>query len=177
MAKMRFGKRIVVVVLSLFAVGCVKNRIDPDLRGVVVRIQPDSVPLERTPELTRFRVNVTIRNNRPTPLYLANCGGPDAQQEINGRWETVWSPVCISLGTSTIAPGDSVMFPFAAVRVEGQRIDPHLDAKATPGRYRLGLGGIYSRPPDVGVIYQGPAPPPAKLLGTLTSPVFIVYSR
>jgi hypothetical protein len=164
--------------LTLFAFACVRNSIETDLRGAVVRIEPDSVLLERTAEVTRFRVNVIVRNDRPTPLYFGGCG-PAAQEEINGKWETVWSPACISNGSSTVAPGDSLMFPFTAARFAGQNIYPRLDSAATPGRYRLELGTIYSGPSNYGTVYRGPGPAPAapKILGILRSPVFIVYSR
>ena len=168
----------VIVALALLTMSCATNRIDTDLRGATVRIEPDSVLLERTPGVTRLTAKVIIRNDRAAPLYLGGCGGPEAQEEIDGQWVTVWSPICMSFGTSTIAPGDSVVFPFNAARVANIAMEPQLDPRATAGRYRLQLGGVYSRPIAHGtVVYRGPAPPPAKLLGMLTSPVFKVYSR
>ena len=165
-----------IIALAVLVCSCARNRVDNDLRGAVVRIEPDSVPLERTAGVTRITVNVIIRNDRATPLYLFGCG-PELQQEMNGRWQTVWSPVCISAGSSAMAPGDSSKFTFKAARFAQLAFEPQLDPRATAGKYRLLLGGIYSGPTNYGVVYRGPAPPPARQLGTLMSPVFIVYSR
>ena len=153
------------------------NRVDNDLRGAVVRLEPDSVPLERTADVTRFTVNVIIRNDRATPLYFGGCG-TEAQQEINGQWQTVWSPVCVSMVRGSLAPGDSLKFPFTVARFANLRIEPQLDPRATAGRYRLLFGATYSGPMNYGVVYRGPKrPPPPVTLSALTSPVFIVYSR
>ena len=72
-----------IITLAVLVCSCATNRVDNDLRGAVVRLEPDSVPLEHTPDVTRFTVNVIIRNDRATPLYFGGCG-PEAQQEING---------------------------------------------------------------------------------------------
>ena len=165
-----------IITLAVLVCSCATNRVDNDLRGAVVRLEPDSVPLEHTADVRRFTVNVIIRNDRATPLYFGGCG-PEAQQEINGLWQTVWSPVCISPGNGLIAPGDSLTFPFTVARFANIAVEPQLDPRATAGRYRLQLGAIYSGPTNYGVVYAGPAPPPVRVLGTLTSPVFIVYSR
>ncbi|HJP59498.1 MAG TPA: hypothetical protein VJ865_05850 [Gemmatimonadaceae bacterium] len=144
------------------------------MRGAAVRIQPDSVALEQTPDLTRISVNVIIRNDRATALYFGGCW-PELQEEINGQWQTVWSPVCISPMSTSVAPGDSVTFPFAAARLAQQNVYPRLDERAGAGRYRLRYGATYDGPPNYGVVYSGPTQPPVVKLYTLTSPVFVVY--
>ncbi len=119
-----------IITLALLVCSCATNRVDNDLRGAVVRLEPDSVPLEHTADVTRFTVNVIIRNDRATPLYFGGCG-PEAQQEINGLWQTVWSPVCISPGNGLIAPGDSLTFPFTVARFANIAVEPQLDPRAT----------------------------------------------
>ena len=126
-----------IIALAVLVCSCARNRVDTDLRGAVVRLEPDSVPLERTADVTRFKVNVIIRNDRATPLYFGGCG-PEAQQEINAQWQTVWTPVCISPVSGSLAPGDSLMFPFTAAGFAHLRMEPHLDPRATAGRYRRG---------------------------------------
>jgi hypothetical protein len=163
------------IALPVLIGSCATNHVETDLRGATVRIEPDSVPFVRTPDIIKFTVNVIIRNDRSTPLYFGGCG-TEAQQEINGKWETVWSPVCISPAGGSVAPRDSVTFPFTAAAFPNQVISPHLDPKATAGRYRLRLGATYDGPSDYGVVYSGPTHPKPVTLGDLTSPVFIVYS-
>jgi hypothetical protein len=163
------------IALPVLVCSCSTNHVATDLRGAVVRIEPDSVPFVRTPDIIKFTVNVIVRNDRSTPLYFGGCG-TEAQQEINGKWETVWSPVCISPTGGSVAPRDSVTFPFTAAAFPNQTIDPHLDPRATAGRYRLRLGATYDGPSDYGVVYSVPTNPKRVTLGDLTSPVFIVYS-
>jgi hypothetical protein len=160
-----------IVILPVLVCSCATNRVDSDLRGAVVRVEPDSVAFEQIADMTRFKVNVIIRNDRATPLYFGGCG-PEAQQEINGRWQTVWSPVCISLVGGSVAPRDSVTFPFSAARFTQRRIEPSLDPRATAGRYRIRYGATYDGP--LNVVYFGNRPPPVTLRD-LTTPVFIVY--
>jgi hypothetical protein len=164
------------VSIAILVSACAANRVNTDLRGAVVRVEPDSVLLEQSPDMTRFKVSVIIRNDRSTPLYFGGCG-PVAEEEINGKWETVWSPVCISPQGGLVNPGDSVTFPFAADRF-AQDVYPRLDPRAGPGRYRLLFGATYQGPPTPGnfVVRSGPTPPPVTL-SELVSPVFVVYSR
>ena len=56
----------------------------------------EDLKTEQIGDMTRFKVNVVIRNNRSTPLYIGGCG-PDAQQEINGEWQTVWTTLVVRL--------------------------------------------------------------------------------
>ena len=165
----------IILALAVTLFSCARNRVDSELRGAVVRIEPDSDQLERTAEVTRFKVNVIIRNDRATQLYFGGCG-PEAQQEINGQWQTVWTPICVSPGSGSLAPSDSLMFPFTAARFANLVMEPHLDPRATAGRYRLQFGATYSGPMDYGLIYSGSTkPPPEHELSVLRSPVFIVY--
>src|SRR5947207_13530122 len=89
-----------LISLTYLLSACATNRVNTDLRGAVVRVEPDRVAFEQTPDMTRFKVNVIIRNDRGTPLHIGGCG-PQAQQEINGRWETVWSPICMSFSSGS----------------------------------------------------------------------------
>jgi hypothetical protein len=174
MADIRIPGGIAIAVLLC---SCATNRLHSDLRGIVVRVEPDSVPFVRTPDIVKFTVNVIIRNDRSTPIYYENCGGPEAQQQINGKWETVWSPACMSPTGGSVAARDSVTFPFTAAAFPNQQnLYPRLDPKASAGRYRLRLGSAYDRPSSHGTIYRGPPPPKRVWLGDLTSPTFIVYS-
>ena len=161
--------------LALTVAACASSRVHRDLTGAVVRIVPDSVALEQTPELTRIRVNVIVRNNRATPLYFGGCG-PQLQEEIDGQWQTVWSPVCISAMSGLVAPGDSVTFPFSAARLTQQNVYPRLDDRAGAGRYRLQYGATYDGPTDTHIVYSPPTAAPVVELHTLTTPVFVVYT-
>ena len=167
-------KRVLTIAFAVLACACAINRVKTDLRGAVVRIEPDSVPFVRTPDIVKFTVNVIVRNDRSTPLYFGGCW-PDAQQEIDGTWKTVWSPICMSPGSGSLAPRDSVTFPFTAVRYLHQRIEPNLDSAATAGRYRLRLGATYEGPLEYGVIRRGAPNAKPVTLGELISPVFFVY--
>ena len=164
-----------VIALAVLICSCASNRVDNDLRGAVVRIEPDSVPLERTADVTRITVNVIIRNDRATTLYFGGCG-PQLQQEMNGQWQTVWSPICFSPQSGSLAPSDSLKFPLTVARFANLAMEPQLDPRASAGRYRLQFGATYSGPMNYGVVYSGPTQPPTVTLSTLTSPVFIVYS-
>ena len=163
------------IAVALLLCSCARNRIETSVRGVVVRIEPDSVPMVRTPDITKFTVKVIIRNDRSKPLYYAGCW-PDAQEEINGKWETVWSPVCGSTLRGSIAPRDSLAFPFTAAAFPPDNSYPRLDPRAGPGRYRLRLGFAYSEPVDANLVYSPPRKSKPKVLGEMISPVFIVYS-
>jgi hypothetical protein len=129
----------------------------------------------RTPDITKFTVRVIIRNNRTTPLYYAGCW-PDAQEEIDGKWETVWSPICGGTLRGSIAARDSVVFPFTAAGFPHTNMYPRLDPRAGPGKYRLRLGYAYSEPLYDNMIYFPPRKSRPKVLGELMSPIFIVYS-
>jgi hypothetical protein len=163
------------IVLAFLLCACARNRINTNVRGVVVRVEPDSVPMIHSPDITKFTVRVIIRNDRSTPLYYAGCW-PDAQEEINGKWETVWSPVCMSALSGSIAARDSLAFPFTAAAFPHDNIEPRLDPRAGPGKYRLRLGFAYSEPVNDNMIYSPPRNSKPKTLGEMISPIFIVYS-
>jgi hypothetical protein len=163
------------IAIALLLCACARNRISTNVRGVVVRVQPDSVPMVRTPDITKFTVRVIIRNNRSTPVYYAGCS-PDAQEEINGKWETVWSPICGSTLSGSIAAGASLAFPFTAAGFPHGNMYPRLDPRAGPGKYRLRLGYAYSEPVNDNIIYSPPRKTNPRILGELISPIFIVYS-
>ena len=169
--------RLSAQILSLAGMitACATSGSHSDLRGAVVRVVPDSVALEQTPELTRISVNVIVRNDRATTLYFGGCG-PELQEEIDGQWQTVWSPVCISPISGSLAAGDSVTFPFAAARLTQQNVYPRLDERAGAGRYRLQYGATYDGPTDPNIVYFPPTAAPVVELHTLTSPVFVVYT-
>jgi len=134
-----------IIGFAILICSCARNRPDNNLPGVVVRVEPDSVPFEQTPDITRFTVNVIVRNDRTKTLYFGGCW-PAAQQEIDGQWQTVWSPVCIQEIGGSLAPGDSLKFPFSAARFAHENVYPRLDPKATAGKYRLLLAATYDGP-------------------------------
>ena len=87
------------------------NRVDNDLRGAVVRLEPDSVPLERTADVTRFRVNVIIRKRSSNATLLWRL--PDGSAAGN-QW-TVANGVVASLcvdGERLARTGRFVEVPF-----------------------------------------------------------------
>jgi hypothetical protein len=170
----RVGISARIFVVASIVAACATSGTHSDLRGAVIRIEPDSVALEQTAELTRIRVNVIVRNDRSTTLYFGGCG-PELQEEINGQWQTVWSPVCFSPMSTAVAPGDSVTLPFGAARTAQTNILPRLDDRAGAGRYRLRYGATYDGPTDTNIVYSPPTAAPVVELHTLTSPVFVVY--
>jgi hypothetical protein len=118
---------------------CARHHIEKELTPPVISFVHDSVPLERTADLTRFTVSVIIRNDGASPIDVGGCG-PEAQRQIGGRWQTVWTPVCISPQWVHIAPGDSFTFPLTVAGFTRQGFHPPLDPRMTAGTYRLGFG-------------------------------------
>ena len=99
----------------------------------------DTVVMQRKPAGAYFNVTAIVRNDDRRSLAVETCLTP-AQREINGVWTTVFTPNCLSGGSTPLAPGDSVVLP---VRVFGYTIPntfPPLDPRMEPGRYRLLFG-------------------------------------
>lgn len=153
-----------LVAFVAFNASCARNHTGKDLRPVVIRFVSDSVPLRRTAEMTAFTVTVIIRNGSNTPIVVGGCG-PQAQKEINGGWQTVWSPACVSEQISSIAPGDSLT---GSVTVAGftTGMEPRLDPRMTVGMYRLRFGPSYSNMTN---------PTAVSSVEALYSPPFVVF--
>ncbi len=128
--------------LSALIFGCARNHVAKELDATVIRLVRDSVPLQRTADKVSFTVNVIIRNGGATSIDVGGCG-PEAQREINGEWQTVWSPVCISRQSSLIAPSDSLIQPLTVAGFTKPGIEPQLDPRMTAGKYRLRFGVTY----------------------------------
>jgi hypothetical protein len=157
---------LVLGLTSVILASCTRNRVDTEIATTVVRFAQDSVPLEHTPDLTRFSVTVVIRNDGHTPVVFGGCG-PEAQRDISGQWETVWTPVCGSPQSALLAPGDSLSLPITVAGFIQPGMEPQLDPRMVPGRYRLRFGISYS---------DSANPTGSSQLEALDSPPFTVFA-
>jgi hypothetical protein len=163
--------------LGLGSAACARNHVE-ELRTLVIRSVRDSVRLQRTPEMTSFAVDLIIRNRGSKPIVIGGCG-PEAQREINGEWQTVWSPVCVSEGASLLAPGDSLTSTLTIGGFTKPGIEPLLDPRMTAGTYRLRFGvsdpSSSGTKPVSGTRVPTPYPMSGKSLGFVASQPFTVY--
>jgi len=180
MIRTRTPIRIVATLVSvgLGSGACARNYVERELRTVVIRSAADSVRLRRTAEMTSFAVDVIIRNRGSRPIIVGGCG-PEAQREINGQWQTVWSPVCVSEQASLIAPGDSLTGALTIAGFTKPGIEPPLDPRMTAGTYRLRFGvsdpSSPGNKPISGTRVANAYPVSGKSLGFAASQPFTVY--
>jgi hypothetical protein len=151
---------------SVILASCTRTHVDTEIATTVVRFAQDSVPLEHNSELTRFSITVVIRNDGHTPVVFGGCG-PEAQRDIGGQWQTVWTPICGSPQAATVAPGDSVSLPITVAGFIQPGMEPQLDPRMVPGRYRLRFGISYS---------DSVNPTGSSQLEALDSPPFTVFA-
>jgi len=172
--------RLVAALLSLGlgSAACGRNHVEQELQSLVIRSARDSVRLQRTAEMTSFAVDVIIRNRGSRPIIVGGCG-PEAQREINGQWQTVWSPVCVSEQASLIAPGDTLRGALTIAGFTKPGIEPRLDPRMTAGTYRLRFGvsdpSWSGTKPVSGTRVANAYPMSGKSLGFVASHPFIVY--
>ncbi len=155
----------VLVGPTLISTSCGKGHSDNELTTTIVRLAQDSVPLQRTPDLTRFAVTAIVRNDGHVPVVFGGCG-PEAQRNIDGQWQTVWTPMCLSPQHASISPGDSLTLPITVAGFTVPGIEPLLDPRMVAGTYRLRFGISY---PDTS------NPTASNELEALDSPPFKVY--
>jgi hypothetical protein len=166
-----------LLTLGLGSGACARTHVE-ELRTLVIRSLRDSVRLQRTPEMTSFAVDLIIHNRGSKPIIVGGCG-PEAQREINGQWQTVWSPVCVSEQASLLSPGDSLTGALTIAGFTKPGIEPPLDPRMTAGTYRLRFG--VSDPPTSGTKpvsgtrVATPYPMSGKSLGFVASQPFTVY--
>lgn len=164
--------------LGVGSAACARNHIGRELRTLVIRSARDSVHLQRTADMTSFTVDVIIRNRGSRPLIVGGCG-PEAQREINGQWQTVWSPVCVSAQASLIAPGDSLTGALTIAGFTKPGIEPPLDPRMTAGIYRLRFGVSDPTSPGTkpvsGTRVAISYPNSGRSLGFVSSRPFVVY--
>jgi hypothetical protein len=163
--------------LGLGSAACTRNHVE-ELRTLVIRSVRDSVRLQRTPEMTSFTVDLTIRNRGSRAIIVGGCG-PEAQREIKGQWQTVWSPVCVSEQASLLAPGDSLTSSITIAGFTKPGIEPPLDPRMTAGTYRLRFGvsdpSSSGTKPVSGTRVATPYHMSGKSLGFVASQPFTVY--
>jgi hypothetical protein len=182
MIRTRTSIRIVATLVSLgLASGaCARNYVERELRTVIIRSARDSIRLQHTAEMTSFAVDVIIRNRGSRPIIVGGCG-PEAQREVNGQWQTVWSPVCVSEQASFIGPGDSSTSALTIAGFTKPGIEPRLDPRMTAGTYRLrfGVSDVSSSgtKPASGTRVATGYPVSRKSLGFVASQPFTVYER
>jgi hypothetical protein len=150
---------------ALVVASCARNPANRELATTIVRFVQDSVPLQRTADMTKFTVSVIIRNDGHGPVVFGGCG-PEAQRNIGGEWQTVWTPICGSPQHASIAPGDSLILPITVAGFTVAGLEPPLDPRMLPGTYRLRFGIAY---PDTS------NPTSSNELEALNSPSFTVY--
>jgi hypothetical protein len=180
MTRLGTSIRLVTALLSLGlgSAACAGNHVEQELRTLVIRSAADSVRLQRTAEMTSFAVDVIIRNRGSRPMLVGGCG-PEAQRKINGQWQTVWSPVCVSEQSSLIAPGDSLTGALTIAGFTKPGIEPPLDPRMTAGTYRLRFGvsdpSSSGTNPVSGTRVAIAYPVSGKSLGFVASRPFTVY--
>lgn len=149
----------------LTSAGCARSHLEPQVTTTVVRLEADSVPLERAADVTLFKVTMLVRNDGHVPVVFGGCG-PEAQRNIDGRWQTVWTPICLSMQYASIAPGDSLSIPVSVAAFTTPGMYPQIDPRMVAGSYRLRFGISYG---DTG------GPTSSRTLQPLDSPTFRVY--
>jgi hypothetical protein len=174
------ARSICAVLLAFVAApgACAANHIDENLQTLEIQSASDSVPLRRGSDATSFAVEVLMRNRGPRALIVGSCGGPEAQRKIDGEWQTVWSPVCVSDQGTLVAPRSSATRTLSVVGFTRLGIEPRLDPRMTAGVYRLRY--VVSVPDSSTGTTSGQRVPVAyprsgKSLGFIVSQPFVVY--
>ena len=132
----RRNRSLFFLFAGLLVLACVSN---PRPVSLAVRPVEDTVMLQRQSDKTSFKVTAVLRNLDSRPLQVLHCG-TEAQRQIEGRWVTVFVPVCALDASSRLAPGDSLVIPVEVFGFSAQNASPHLDPRMTSGRYRLRFG-------------------------------------
>ena len=162
---MQWHRFAVLIVPTLIGASCTKNPGEQELATTIIRFVQDSVPLQQTPDLTKFTVTSIIHNDGHRSVVFGGCG-PEAQRNIDGQWQTIWTPICGSPQHASIAPGDSLTVPVTVAGFTVPGIEPPLDPRMVAGIYRLRFGISYS---------DSINPTASNELEALDSPAFKVY--
>lgn len=138
------GHSPLIALVTVFMFGCFNRAVTAPLN---IRTAEDTVILMRNASGATFNVTAVVRNDSSRPLYWIECG-TEPQRQIEGRWYTVWSSVCLTSWPPTvIPPGDSASFPLRASAFKSPTSFPRLDPRLVAGRYRLLLAvGFYKGP-------------------------------
>lgn len=161
---MRFFCMAALIAPPFITVACASSQRNSEIETTVVRIVEDSVPLQQTATLTTFHVTAVIRNDGARQVRFGGCG-PSAERSVNGQWQTVSTPMCLTPVDATLAPGDSVTVALTIPDGTGP-IQPQPPGQIAAGIYRLTFGVWYPESPGATVPNQ---------LEALTSPPFKVY--
>lgn len=121
-----------------------------------IQVRPDTVPLRQVTDPAGVAISVlaVIHNRSDQTLYRSIGCGETLHREINGSWETVWTPMCAPVSGArsytAIAPGDSMSVQIDAFASTDPSVRPLRDPRMVAGRYRIEFGLSYQTN-DVGV--------------------------
>lgn len=122
------------------AMACARVQRSPmDDNFPVIRVTPDTVTLVRRPNGAGFYVTAIVRNATGKPFLAQVTCGRSAQRLIDGRWTTVWTPVCVS-GAGTVASlpaRDSLVVDVNVFGFTDPAYAPRLDPRLQAGLYRV----------------------------------------
>lgn len=127
--------RLCIWMLGAALVACASGRQVPPF---AIRVVPDPVTLDESPQGAGFHASALVRNDAARPLYVRQLCGVYPQRQIEGRWVIVWTPVCMSTGgLVTVPPHDSTAIEVDVFGFRAPDWAPRLDPRLTAGRYRL----------------------------------------
>jgi hypothetical protein len=105
--------------------------------AVMIRVADDTVRLVRRQDAIGFSATAVIYNGTDQPLYRSLCGVA-VQKLVAGRWETVWTPLCLGGGVPhAVSPHDSAVVTVPVFGSTLPNVVPAYDARMTPGQYRI----------------------------------------
>src|SRR6202049_4168985 len=101
-----------------------------------IRPAQDTAWLSVRPPTTSFEISVVVHNASSQTVYTAWCGGW-AERLIQGTWQKVSTPSCLSVDDkTTLPPGHSVTLALAVFGARDPATYPQLDPRMTAGVYR-----------------------------------------
>lgn len=143
-----FVRCAAILPLLILAVAACGDPTGPGLpKGVAITPSRSVFPIDR--ESGHWSVTITgvIRNGSDRTIFYQYCGDSILRRTQDGRWTTVWSPICpaIYIPPAPIAPGESHEFNIKVFQSSSVSI-------AFPLRpndlYRVGVGlGVRVGPP------------------------------
>ena len=105
----------------------------------VIRVTPDTVTMVRRTDGAGFYVTASVRSGNGKPFLAHVACGQSAQRLIDGKWTTVWTPVCVSTAgpVASVAGRDSLVVGVNVFGFTNPAFAPKLDPRLQPGLYRV----------------------------------------
>ena len=114
---------------------------------LVIQLMPDTAWVDTRKHY--FQMPLNVYNNSRVPVTLGVCG-IKAEKLVNGEWQNVFRPNCMSTGPFTIEPnrGMNDLLEVYGDPGFGWTLGP--DIRMMPGTYRaVGYFGVYGQPVEV----------------------------